>query len=152
MTSRQAGHFRPALQLHTCKVQFDLLSHVADRQRTIRELEVGKTLFKEGERWVIKHQADDYKTGGAYGQRPPMVIAPHIYPEVCPHSVPYNYPDCYKMGRAYGQRPPMAIAPHIYPEVRPWLCSTLDLKFTKDRLGVGAEPIYCYSGPPALKE
>ncbi len=56
----------------------------ADRQRTIRELEVGKTLFKEGERWVIKHQADDYKTGRAYGQRPPMVIAPHIYPEVWP--------------------------------------------------------------------
>ena len=54
----------------------------ADRQRTLRELEVGRTLFKEGGRWVIKHQAGDYKTGRAYGQRPPMIIAPHIYPEV----------------------------------------------------------------------
>ena len=33
---------------------------------------------------MIKHQAGDYKTGRAYGQRPPMVIAPHIYPEVSP--------------------------------------------------------------------
>ena len=53
-----------------------------DRQRTLRELEVGRTLFNEGGRWVIKHQAGDYKTGRAYGQRPPMIIAPHIYPEV----------------------------------------------------------------------
>ena len=56
----------------------------ADRQRTLRELEVDRTLFKEGGKWVIKHQAGDYKTGRVYGQRPPMVIAPHIYPEVAP--------------------------------------------------------------------
>ena len=61
-----------------CKI----LAGGADRQRTLRELEVGRTLFKEGGRWVIKHQAGDYKTGRAYGQRPPMIIAPHIYPEV----------------------------------------------------------------------
>lgn len=58
----------------------------ADRQRTLRELEVGRTLFKEGDRWVIKHQAADYKTGRAYGERPPLVIAPHIYPEVRTHT------------------------------------------------------------------
>lgn len=29
-------------------------------------------------------QAGDYKTGRAYGERPPMVIAPAIYPEVRP--------------------------------------------------------------------
>lgn len=29
----------------------------ADRQRTLRELEVGRTLFHEGGRWLIKHQA-----------------------------------------------------------------------------------------------
>jgi len=33
---------------------------LCNRQRTMRELEVGKTLFKEGERWVIKHQAGDH--------------------------------------------------------------------------------------------
>lgn len=54
----------------------------ADRQRTLRELELGRTLFKEGDKWVIRHQASDYKTGRSYGERPPMVIAPHVYPEV----------------------------------------------------------------------
>lgn len=62
--------------------KFESCLRHADRQRTLRELEVGRTLFKEEGRWVIKHQAGDYKTGRAYGQRPPMVIAPHVYPEV----------------------------------------------------------------------
>ena len=30
----------------------------------------------------VRMQAGDYKTGRAYGERPPMVIAPAIYPEV----------------------------------------------------------------------
>lgn len=55
----------------------------ADRQRTLRELEVGRTLFREPDgRWLIRHQAGDYKTGRTYGERPPLVIAPAIYPEV----------------------------------------------------------------------
>ena len=33
-------------------------------------------------RWLIKHGADDYKTGKQYGDRPPLVIAPFIYPEL----------------------------------------------------------------------
>lgn len=33
-------------------------------------------------RWVIKHSASDYKTGKSYGERPPMVIASFIYPEL----------------------------------------------------------------------
>jgi hypothetical protein len=33
-------------------------------------------------RWLIKHGPDDYKTGKQYGERPPMVIAPFIYPEL----------------------------------------------------------------------
>ena len=53
------------------------------RQRTIRELQVGQTLFKDGQgRWVIRHGPADYKTGKSYGERPPMVLAPHIYPEL----------------------------------------------------------------------
>ena len=53
------------------------------RQRTIRELQVGQTLFKDEQgRWVIRHGPGHYKTGKAYGERPPMVIAPHIYPEL----------------------------------------------------------------------
>ena len=33
-------------------------------------------------RWVIRHSAGDYKTGRSYGERPPLVIAPHVYPEL----------------------------------------------------------------------
>ena len=33
-------------------------------------------------RWVIRHGAGDYKTGRSYGERPPLVIAPHVYPEL----------------------------------------------------------------------
>lgn len=41
---------------------FSILSCVPDRQRTLRELEVGRTLVRDREqRWIIKHSADDYK-------------------------------------------------------------------------------------------
>ena len=44
---------------------------------------MGRTLFREPDgRWLIRHQAGDYKTGRTYGERPPLVIAPAIYPEV----------------------------------------------------------------------
>ena len=63
---------------------FAVLSCVPDRQRTLRELTLGKTLVKDvlSGRWVIKHTSKDYKTGKAYGERPPLVIAPRIYPEL----------------------------------------------------------------------
>ncbi|KAL3135319.1 hypothetical protein ABBQ32_007514 [Trebouxia sp. C0010 RCD-2024] len=62
---------------------FAILSSIPDRQRTLRELQVGQTLFKDEQgRWVIRHGPGHYKTGKAYGERPPMVIAPHIYPEL----------------------------------------------------------------------
>ena len=31
---------------------------------------------------MIRHQAGDYKTGRAYGERPPLVLAPALYPEL----------------------------------------------------------------------
>lgn len=61
---------------------FAILSSIPDRQRTLRELQVGQTLFNEQGRWVIRHGPSHYKTGKAYGERPPMVLAPHIYPEL----------------------------------------------------------------------
>ncbi|KAI8466409.1 MAG: hypothetical protein J3K34DRAFT_433844 [Monoraphidium minutum] len=61
---------------------FAILSVIPDRQRTIRELQLGRTLVKEDGRWVIRHTPGDYKTGRLYGQRPPLVIAPFIYPEL----------------------------------------------------------------------
>jgi len=57
---------------------FNILAWIPDRQRTLRELEVGRTLVKEGGRWIIRHGPEDYKTGRVYGERPPMVIAGHI--------------------------------------------------------------------------
>jgi hypothetical protein len=59
---------------------FGILSCVPDRQRTLRELRVGKTLYKEGDKWVIRHGPNDYKTGKDYGVRPPLVLSSHLYP------------------------------------------------------------------------
>jgi hypothetical protein len=59
-----------------------ILSVVPDRQRTLRELEVGRTLLQQDGSWIIKHAAGDYKTGKKYGDRPPLLIAPFIYPEL----------------------------------------------------------------------
>ncbi len=52
-------------------------SCVPDRQRTFRELEIGKTFIRDGkiDCWTIKHGPDDYKTGKTYGNRPPLVLA-----------------------------------------------------------------------------
>lgn len=62
---------------------FAILASIPDRQRTLRELEVNRTLYKESDgRWVIRHTAEDYKTGKAYGERPPMVLASSLYHEL----------------------------------------------------------------------
>lgn len=62
---------------------FAILACVPDRQRTLRELRVGSTLLRDKDgRWAIRHGPGDYKTGRAYGERPPLVVAPHIYPEL----------------------------------------------------------------------
>jgi len=57
-----------------------IFSCVPDRQRTIRELELGRTLYRDNHvgNWIIKHGPDDYKTGGTYGDRPPLVLAPEL--------------------------------------------------------------------------
>jgi len=61
---------------------FAILACIPDRQRTLRELQLGKTLIKNqatGD-WIVRHGPDDYKTGGAYGERPSLVIDPRVYP------------------------------------------------------------------------
>ena len=40
--------------------------------------------MQEEGRWLIRHTAKDYKTGRSYGERPPMVLAESMYPEVQP--------------------------------------------------------------------
>jgi len=78
--------------------QYLILSFFAcipDRQRTFRELELGKNFFRvdtndgstitattgsatssscSSSMWIIKHTADDYKTGATYGERPSLPL------------------------------------------------------------------------------
>ena len=61
-----------------------LFACIPDRQRTIRELEIGTTFVKDEEQdvWVVRHGPDDYKTGKTYGERPPLVVSPHLGPAI----------------------------------------------------------------------
>jgi len=61
-----------------------ILASIPDRQRTIRELEVGRTLMKdiESDCWVVKHGPADYKTGKHYGERPAMQLAVELTPAI----------------------------------------------------------------------
>lgn len=59
---------------------------IPDRQRTIRELALGSTFVQEdlgaGMQWIVRHGADDYKTGRAYGARPPLPVSLELKPWV----------------------------------------------------------------------
>lgn len=57
---------------------------VPDRQRTVRELQLGKSFVKDEQQnlWVIKHGPDDYKTGKTYGDRPPLVLSAELVPAI----------------------------------------------------------------------
>jgi hypothetical protein len=57
-------------------------ANIPDRQRTIRELEIGRTLVKDKGCWCVKHGPDDYKTGNTYGERPVMQLAPELAPAI----------------------------------------------------------------------
>ena len=66
---------------------FSILACIPDRQRTLRELQLERTLVREPaaagggeENFWIKHTAADYKTGKDYGDRPPMMISPALSP------------------------------------------------------------------------
>lgn len=92
-----------------CAVQryllFAILASVPDRQRTLRELKLGKTLvcetfdeavdveedvsssssssqmsFAKRRTWMVRHAPEDYKTGSAYGARPDLVLDDRLYP------------------------------------------------------------------------
>lgn len=64
---------------------FAFLSFIPDRQRTLRELEEGRTLFKRKGLWLLEHGADDFKTGETYCQNGKKRIIPlpeWFYPEL----------------------------------------------------------------------
>ena len=65
-------------------------ARVPDRQRTFRELEIGRNFLRVeddedddgGCMWVIKHSADEYKTGATYGERPPLPLTEALTSEI----------------------------------------------------------------------
>jgi integrase len=59
-------------------------ANIPDRQRTMRELEIEKTLVKDEQTgcWTVKHGPDDYKTGKSYGERPAMPLAEELSPAI----------------------------------------------------------------------
>ena len=82
-----------------------MMSVIPDRQRTFRELEIGRTFVqvpmsqfdrtfaleaaemeaagvKCEEIWAIKHSSEDYKTGSTYGERPLLPLGPGLSREV----------------------------------------------------------------------
>lgn len=72
-------------KISTCYQRYLILaifSSVPDRQRTIRELEIGRSFQKEEGSgcWCIKHAPEDYKTGKAYGERPLLQLSKHLTP------------------------------------------------------------------------
>ena len=128
---------------------FGILACVPDRQRTIRELEVGKTLFKEyigsgaiGEDPVNQdprsNLEDDLWTGGREGaearttsaleemEGTPQSSSRRIDMRTSHTEYPYRWVikhgvDDYKTGKNYGERPPMVIAPQLYGALEEWL-------------------------------
>ena len=68
-----------------CYLIASFFSAIPDRQRTVRELEVGRTLFKRQERWYLEHNADDFKTGSTYcknGEKRIIPIPKWFYPQL----------------------------------------------------------------------
>ena len=55
-------------------------SCIPDRQRTFRELEIGRSFLRDETAgcWTIKHGPDDYKTGKTYGDRPALLLATEL--------------------------------------------------------------------------
>ena len=76
---RNKADIARSIQLY---LMFAVLACIPDRQRTLRELELNRTLFYDSatKTWFIKHNAADYKTGNVYGTRPNLVLDSRVYP------------------------------------------------------------------------
>ncbi|MEG5175678.1 site-specific integrase [Microcoleus sp. B3-D7] len=68
---------------HQIALIFMLLSAFPDRSRTLRELELGRTLFNRDGKWFIEHAASDFKTGDSFcknGQKRVVELPESLYP------------------------------------------------------------------------
>jgi len=59
-----------------------ILAAIPDRQRTLRELTLGRTLVKSDGVWSIVHAASDYKTGKFYGDRPALTLPARLSEDI----------------------------------------------------------------------
>ncbi|MBW4607426.1 MAG: site-specific integrase [Hassallia sp. WJT32-NPBG1] len=74
---------RTIAQSHQVALICLLLSAFPDRSRTIRELEVGRTLVNRDGKWFVEHTADDFKTGNSFcknGQKRIVELPAPLYP------------------------------------------------------------------------
>jgi hypothetical protein len=80
------GNSRPLkaiAQSHQIALIFMLFSAFPDRSRTLRELEVDRTLFNRNGKWFIEHSAGDFKTGDSFcknGQKRVIELPESLYP------------------------------------------------------------------------
>jgi hypothetical protein len=115
---------------------FGVLSCVPDRQRTIRELEIGRTLFKEpagkdaktARAAKVEDESSEYQTSdegleivnaertGWIDLKTSATAEDYDYRWVIRHG-----PDDYKTGKDYGVRPPMVISPKLYGAMEEWI-------------------------------
>lgn len=109
---------------------FGILSCVPDRQRTIRELEVGKTLFKEFLDGDDGTEKDDRYAEEQLEQDTDLLTQESTSKAINLNTDRLNYPyrwvikhgvDDYKTGKNYGERPPMVISPGLYGALEEWL-------------------------------
>lgn len=80
---RQVQERRVAVALQKYLI-LAFFANVPDRQRTIRELEIGRSFVKDvqNNQWCIKHAPEDYKTGKTYGERPPLHLPVALTSEI----------------------------------------------------------------------
>ena len=105
-----------------CAVQryllFAILASVPDRQRTLRELRLGKTLVCETFDEVAERPSLDDASEPA-----PASSSGGSELEFVPRRrwVVRHTPEDYKTGNAYGARPDLALDPRLYPALEQWL-------------------------------
>lgn len=76
---------RVIAQSHQVALICLLFSAFPDRSRTIRELEVGRTLVNRDGKWFVEHTAEDFKTGSSFcknGQKRIVELPEALYPRL----------------------------------------------------------------------
>jgi hypothetical protein len=80
----QRVHQRQVAVVYQKYLILAVFANIPDRQRTIRELEIGRSFVKDvrTQQWCIKHAPEDYKTGKTYGERPALHLPTSLTNEI----------------------------------------------------------------------